>query len=505
MPNYAVQRRRGTTAEHSSFTGLSGELTVDTSKDVVIVHDGSTAGGIPMMAEDGSNFSGGTIATQAWVTSAVQGEDTLAEMNDVSLVSAASADILTYNGSAWVDVALSGDATMTNAGVVSVTGITVADTTDTTCFVGLWESATGDLGPKTDGAITYDAGTGALSATTFVGALTGNASTATSAAGWTTSRTLSFTGDVTGSGSVDGTGNVATALTIATDSVALGTDTTGNYVLSIADAGSSNITVVNGSAEGGAVTLDTAQDIGIGDSPTFVGLTLTGDLTVQGTTTTVDSTTVSIADTMIQLASGNSGASAAYIGMQAERGATDAYFVWEESSDRWRATTSADGMTHSDADMQAAIVYAQATSAQYSDLAERYHADETIDPGTIVELGGVNEITSTKGFCSTAVFGVIATQSAFKMNSEAGTSTTHPYVTLTGRTPVKVVGKVNKGDRLISSEIPGIAQALPQDFIAHCNDNSDQMTLLWGVIGRALEDKDTDDVDTIEAYIQVNS
>ena len=93
MPNYAVQRRRGTTAEHSSFTGLSGELTVDTSKDVVIVHDGSTAGGIPMMAEDGSNFSGGTIATQAWVTSAVQGEDSLAEMNDVSLVSAASADI----------------------------------------------------------------------------------------------------------------------------------------------------------------------------------------------------------------------------------------------------------------------------------------------------------------------------------------------------------------------------------------------------------------------------
>jgi hypothetical protein len=228
-------------------------------------------------------------------------------------------------------------------------------------------------------------------------------------------------------------------------------------------------------------------------------LTITFSVATAGKVRVASGTTVN----MPQLPSG-SGA-AAYIGMQAERGATDAYFVWEESSDRWRATTSADGTTHSDADMQAAIVYAQATSAQYADLAERYHADETIDPGTIVELGGVNEITSTKGFCSTAVFGVIATQSAFKMNSEAGTSTTHPYVTLTGRTPVKVVGKVNKGDRLISSEIPGIAQALPQDFIAHCNDNSDQMTLLWGVIGRALEDKDTDDVDTIEAYIQVNS
>ena len=54
--------------------------------------------------------------------------------------------------------------------------ITVADTTDTTTFVGLWESATGDLEPKTDAGITYNASTAELSATTFVGALTGNAS-----------------------------------------------------------------------------------------------------------------------------------------------------------------------------------------------------------------------------------------------------------------------------------------------------------------------------------------
>lgn len=44
----AVQRRRGTTAEHASFTGLAGEITVDTDKKVVVVHDGATAGGIPL-------------------------------------------------------------------------------------------------------------------------------------------------------------------------------------------------------------------------------------------------------------------------------------------------------------------------------------------------------------------------------------------------------------------------------------------------------------------------
>lgn len=43
-----IQRRRGTTAQHATFTGAVGELTVDTDKDVVIVHDGSTAGGFPL-------------------------------------------------------------------------------------------------------------------------------------------------------------------------------------------------------------------------------------------------------------------------------------------------------------------------------------------------------------------------------------------------------------------------------------------------------------------------
>lgn len=49
-----VQNRRGSTVEHSSFTGAVGEVTVDTDKDTVVVHDGSTAGGHPLMKETGS-------------------------------------------------------------------------------------------------------------------------------------------------------------------------------------------------------------------------------------------------------------------------------------------------------------------------------------------------------------------------------------------------------------------------------------------------------------------
>ncbi len=56
MP-FAFQRRRGTTSQHSSFTGLNAELTVDTDKKTVVVHDGSTAGGFPL-----ARAAGGTLA-----------------------------------------------------------------------------------------------------------------------------------------------------------------------------------------------------------------------------------------------------------------------------------------------------------------------------------------------------------------------------------------------------------------------------------------------------------
>jgi len=48
MPAFALQLRRGSTSEHSTFTGLVGEITVDTTKDTIVVHDGTTVGGIPL-------------------------------------------------------------------------------------------------------------------------------------------------------------------------------------------------------------------------------------------------------------------------------------------------------------------------------------------------------------------------------------------------------------------------------------------------------------------------
>ena len=57
-----LKLRRGTTSQHGSFTGAEGEVTVDTDKETLVVHDGSTAGGHPVAAEDMANASSASIA-----------------------------------------------------------------------------------------------------------------------------------------------------------------------------------------------------------------------------------------------------------------------------------------------------------------------------------------------------------------------------------------------------------------------------------------------------------
>lgn len=84
----------------------------------------------------------------------------------------------------------------------------------------------------------------------FIGALTGNASTASA---WATARTITLAGDLTGSVSIDGSANVTLTATVAANSVALGTDTTGNYVATV--AGSNGITVTGSGSENAAVTV----------------------------------------------------------------------------------------------------------------------------------------------------------------------------------------------------------------------------------------------------------
>jgi hypothetical protein len=110
-------------------------------------------------------------------------------------------------------------------------------------------------------------------------------------------------------------------------------------------------------------------------------------------------------------------------------------------------------------DVYANIFSGTATSARYADLAERYEADAILEPGTVVCFGGAKEITACDHPNDHAVAGVVSTDPAYMMNSGAGNNDTHPYIALTGRVPVKVVGPVAKGDLLVASSVKGHAMA----------------------------------------------
>lgn len=128
--------------------------------------------------------------------------------------------------------------------------------------------------------------------------------------------------------------------------------------------------------------------------------------------------------------------------------------------------------------------------ATYADLAERFHADQPYAVGTVVELGGVNEITAVREDASEEVFGVISDSAAYLLNSAAGDDQTHPAIAMTGRVPVRVRGKVRKGDRLISAG-QGLARA------ARAGEANN-----FNTVGRALEDKITEDTGTVLAAVQ---
>jgi hypothetical protein len=131
-------------------------------------------------------------------------------------------------------------------------------------------------------------------------------------------------------------------------------------------------------------------------------------------------------------------------------------------------------------------VFAKSTSAQYADLAETYIADAGYAPGTLVIFGGADEITASTVSHDTRVAGIISTAPAYLMNSGA----VGLPVALTGRVPCSVVGTIRKGDRLVASDIKGVATALDiTKYLPGC------------IIGKALENYDLDSTGVIEVAV----
>jgi hypothetical protein len=103
---------------------------------------------------------------------------------------------------------------------------------------------------------------------------------------------------------------------------------------------------------------------------------------------------------------------------------------------------------------------AQATlQATYADIAERYASDREYNPGTVLVIGGTEEVTLCLERAAINHAGIVSTNPAFKLNGAAGNDATHPFIALKGRLPCMVVGPVKKGELLVTSKYPGHAEA----------------------------------------------
>ena len=138
----------------------------------------------------------------------------------------------------------------------------------------------------------------------------------------------------------------------------------------------------------------------------------------------------------------------------------------------------------------AGTITATATQAQYADLAENYVADADLEPGTVVVFGGNNEVTESSELQDTTVAGVISTDPAHLMNSEC-TGEHVVAVALRGRIPVKVIGVVQKGDVLITSDVPGHAMTSPSPHTVSASQ----------MIGKAITGKTDSGNGVIEALV----
>jgi hypothetical protein len=239
------------------------------------------------------------------------------------------------------------------------------------------------------------------------------------------------------------------------------------------------------------------------------------NLTVTGTETIFNTTTLAVEDNFIELNLGVSGAAFMphYSGLKVNRGETstatesDLYWVWDEtfaddftttygnSGGAWTAFRAQGNINESAptlVDIRANIVHGRATTAQYADLAERYAADMLLEAGDVVILGGSKEITKCIKELDSQVFGVVSESPAFLMNNDAGNNDSHPMIALQGRVRVKVQGVGKKGDRIVSSDTAGVARVVE---LAECT--------AFNVLGRLIQDKYSQQTELTECVIGV--
>lgn len=340
-------------AIEGAFNGTSGH-----------VHDGTSGSGAPILkVGPGQDIVIGTTTALPKTTATVDLGSTAAKFKNAYLSGAMASATISTTGVATVGGTLGVTGAATLSSTLAVTGATTltgAATLNGGLNIGadtLAEYISDTVGAMVTGntesgiSVTYDDADNTLDfdvndpVITLDGVVTGSA-TMTNLGNVTITTihasdpTLTFTGDVTGTGTMTNLGNVSIALTVQPNSVALGTDTTGNYVAGA--TGGTGVTITGTAGEGWSPTIAIGQAVATTSNVTFADITATGNasisgnLTVSGTTTTVNTETINLADNIILLNSNEAGTPSQNSGIEVERGTeANKTLVWDEAADKW--------------------------------------------------------------------------------------------------------------------------------------------------------------------------
>lgn len=401
-------------------------------------------------------------------------------------------------------------ATTVNAATIGNSGATLTGTLSTAAqtnitsvgtLTGLTVSGTATFTGNTDlqntvyGRGVYDSGTRVVSTSSGAGNLTisgtGINLTAVGPGAVTTGSSTAIpviTTDAYGRISAISTSAVSTTISLA------GTSGTG----SVAGGGTLTFASTNGitaTASGSTITISSPQDLQTTASPTFANVTVANIIINTGAKRN--------GRNIVTNYSGNTAPATPLAGDEWFRGNTGVLYKYvfdnvtstnnwiDISSALYNANTAAVANTialrDSGGNLTATNFLGIASSAKYADLAEMYTADDAYGPATVVVFGGDAEITVTTESHDPRVAGVISTNPAYLMNSELPNGLP---VAFTGRVPCLVQGPVNKGDLLVTSATPGVAQRLDNSlFRPGC------------VVGKSLGTIQNDEVATVEVAV----
>jgi hypothetical protein len=504
-----IQYRRGTNAQNAAFTGALAEITVDTTNGTLRVHDGITAGGSniatvsyvtsQISALSSNSISSGTSNVRVFangnVTTSAAGT---ANVLNVTSTGAIITGDLSVTGNATLSGNILGDRIQNGTTIIDIqtasgnANITVGGTSNVAVFATTGAFITGLM--SVSGNITG----GNLSGTNIVGTLTTAAQTNITSVG--TLGSVSVTGNVQG-------GNLRTAGLISATGAITGASVVGGVMTgtSVSVTGA----VTGASVVGGVMTGSSLSVTGTINGTTLTGTGLTvstgnitgGNLLLSGAI--IDSAQLDIqtsaananiafapngtgivtVSTQVSAVGNITGGNIRTAGLISATGAITGAAITGSSLTVSTGNVSCGNIVNTNANGVGNIgssttyfntVFAKATSAQYADLAEMYSADADYEPGTVVVFGGTYEVEISTSSHVNHVAGVVSTNPSYIMN--AGQTGQHVVaIALQGRVPTKVVGSVKKGDRMVSSLLPGVAQTLdPSKYEPGC------------IIGKAL-------------------